>query len=84
VGWEVRDGAYVGDSGSSVWQAVPLGAAMTFACGSHAGAPSEPAAREEKSSRQVRRASSPASAVAAETPTRTDNSTRTTFIGFLR
>ena len=32
VGWEVRDGGYVGDSGTSVWQAVPLGAAVTFAC----------------------------------------------------
>ncbi|MCY2992528.1 MAG: hypothetical protein NTY19_32300 [Planctomycetota bacterium] len=32
AGWEVHDGAYVGDSGLSVWQAVPLGAAITFAC----------------------------------------------------
>ena len=32
VGWQARDGAYVGDNGSSVWQAVPLGAAITFSC----------------------------------------------------
>lgn len=32
AGWEVRDGGYVGDSGMSVWHAVPLGAVVTFAC----------------------------------------------------
>jgi hypothetical protein len=32
VGWEVHEGGYVGDGGMSVWQAVPLGAAVTFAC----------------------------------------------------
>ena len=32
VGWEVRDGCYVGDAGTSVWRAVPQGAAVTFAC----------------------------------------------------
>jgi hypothetical protein len=32
VEWEVRDGGYVGDGGMSVWQTVPLGAVVTFAC----------------------------------------------------
>jgi hypothetical protein len=30
--WETVDGAYVGDSGISLWRAVPFAAAMTFAC----------------------------------------------------
>jgi hypothetical protein len=32
VGWEIRDGGYQGDAGTSVWRAAPLGAMVTFAC----------------------------------------------------
>jgi len=35
VGWEVHDGGYVGDSGTSVWHAVPLGAAVTLGLRRH-------------------------------------------------
>lgn len=32
AGWEVREGAYLGDGGTSVWRVVPLGSAVAFAC----------------------------------------------------
>ncbi len=32
VGWEVRDGGYLGDSGASVWHAAPLASEVSFAC----------------------------------------------------
>ncbi len=32
VGWEVVNGAYVGDSGVALWRAVPFASAVTFAC----------------------------------------------------
>src|SRR5208282_6694541 len=30
--WETEDGTYLGDSGISLWRAVPFASAMTFAC----------------------------------------------------
>lgn len=32
AGWEVADGAYVGDGGVALWRAVPFASAVTFAC----------------------------------------------------
>ena len=32
VGWEVRDGGYVGDNGVSIWHAAPFASEVSFAC----------------------------------------------------